>query len=401
MKKIHHLFLLLSGILFFASCNSSGTDDLLIVDFDRKPDKEVVLKFEDLVDEVKIVRLETKNDLILPEYIDIEITADYIITRGMSGFGIDQFDNKGNFIRRLANRGRGPNEYLDVLQIVDEIKNRLYLISYNGDDRILRVDLATGQFLDIIRPDIPIWGRVIGANGEIIGFADPNYYGYQGFKRDTLSRIYFVNSETGATRNVAVCENNNPISAPNIISNMKDMFYYIFENSDTLYKFNEERVVPNKIFKISDKAKDEMNNGNTLSIYMSFGDNFIICKRYRKIPEGGGIARTVSDEYLLLNNNGNLSSFDVSIIDKYNIKLSQKEYIESYSGGKTRLYPGSIPQTSGNYLYYSFNAPNAILFLKRALEDETTTDKQRKEINALLSQIDEDDNHIILYGKRK
>ena len=372
-----------------------------MIDFDAEPSGEIVLKFEDLVEKVNIIRLETRDDLILPGYVSIKLTDDYIITIGSDR--IDQFDNNGNHIRKLATKGRGPNEFNFVTHIIDQKRDRLYLVSYMGEDKIMRIDLSTGDFLDNIKPEIPIWGRFISPDGDIVGIADPNYYGMLGMKGDTLSRVYFVDAETGTTKNIAICKNSEGRSTPNIVGKGEDLFFYICSNSDTLYKISGNEVVPHKVFKISDKAAKSISNGNELRMDGFLGRDLLIRKSRKEIVEQEEYrsTTTISEEYLLLNESGIFNSFDIAVIDRFNIRQSAKEYRNSFSRDKTILYPGPVPSSSGDYLYYTFNAPNAILFLERALEDETTTDKQRKEINALLSQIDEEDNHIIIYGKRK
>ena len=229
MKNSRPIFCLLVVLISLSSCNTKSDSERFVINFDAEPGGEIVLKFEDLVEKVNIVRLETRDDLILPDYVSIKITDDYIITIGNGR--IDQFDNKGNHVRKLATKGRGPNEFINITHIIDHKRNRLYLVSYMGEDKIMRIDLSTGDFLENIKPEIPIWGRSISPDGDIVGIADPNYYGMRGMERDTLSRVYFVDAETGVTKNIAICRNSDEMSTPDIIRKGDELFFYIDRKS--------------------------------------------------------------------------------------------------------------------------------------------------------------------------
>ncbi|MCQ2975468.1 MAG: 6-bladed beta-propeller [Bacteroidales bacterium] len=121
MKKIYYLLLFL--LLSIASCNSNKVDITLIddsnaerIDFNNNLETET-LSMNDIVDSVKIVTLETKDESLVHQIMDIIIT-DYriFIYDNYQGGGIIIFDSDGKFIKRLKN-GNGPGEINRVVGI--------------------------------------------------------------------------------------------------------------------------------------------------------------------------------------------------------------------------------------------------------------------------------------------
>jgi len=398
--------LLILTLVSLSSCNTKSDSERFVIDFDAKPEDELSLKFEDLVEKINIVKLETRDDLILSEYVRIELTDDYIITIGDDR--IDQFDNKGNHIRMLTTKGRGPNEFVAITHLIDQKRDRLYLISYTGENKIMRIDLSTGDFLDNLKSEIPIWGKVLDDNGNIVGVSVSSRYSSQTLQQGdgTNAKIYLVDSENGTIKDIVVGGINIRNIIPDIIRDKKNMYYYDCIASDTLLVFDENGARPEMVFKISKKSESSIGEGVNISLLGKYGDNFILVKALNKVTTmtvGGEqytMFATASQDYFYLDKNRELYSLMSFVIGRFNITLSMALFTEKlFNEGEITPYP--LPTSSGDYLYYCLNAPNAIMLLERALEDETTTDKQRKEINALLSQIDEEDNHIIIYGKRK
>lgn len=375
--------MILSAIVI-SSCGSNNSDNF-VVDLDAAPGKEVVLRFEDLVEDVKVVALETRDDLILPGRIGVRVTPDYIVTTGMDE--INQFDKGGNFIRKLAARGRGPNEFAGMItSLVDGKRSMLYIMEYLGRSNILRVDLTTGDFLDPIKYDSSFWGEEVDDKGNIVAIRDKNYYDENTSMVDTLVRVFFINGESGKIKDLPVCFGDPRKEQINVRKIDGELFFYDCVNSDTVYRFDYDKVEPYKVLKVSGRVKDDrMGTGNKLTLMRRLGEYLLILKELREIGDRG-YPVTVSEEYVLVDERGGLSYLNQVIIEKYNIRQST-----------TKL----IPISSGDYLYYCFDAPRFISLLEQALTDETTTDKQRKEINNFLSEIDENDNHIIIYGKKK
>ena len=98
----------------------------------------------EFVDSVKFVKLETSPECWIDMITKILFVDDRMIV--IDGFGrkIFLFDSSGSFIRTIANRGRGPGEYLNItscnydnarqiLSVYDGTSMKLLLYNLNGD----------------------------------------------------------------------------------------------------------------------------------------------------------------------------------------------------------------------------------------------------------------------------
>lgn len=97
--------------------------------------------------EVEFISLETNSNCLLTDGITgIELTDEYIFIAEIGK--VSQFDRKGNFIRRIGQTGRGPQEYIGVSAMQIDKENRLiYILSgklhgkllvFNFDGKFIR-----------------------------------------------------------------------------------------------------------------------------------------------------------------------------------------------------------------------------------------------------------------------
>ena len=101
-----------------------------VVDIDN-PTGYINLKLSDLLDDITIVPLETRDDFLLSTEgsrftsIPFAITDNYILAS--TNDKLLQLDRQGNYVRTLITRGRGPNEFIYILaHAVDEQQEILY-----------------------------------------------------------------------------------------------------------------------------------------------------------------------------------------------------------------------------------------------------------------------------------
>ena len=101
------------------------------------------IKLSEFIDSVKFVRLETKEESLISAVSSVIFVGEGIVIVDEIG-KILLFDNEGNYIRKIANRGRGPGEYLNItscsynsnekaLSIYDDYSKKLLLYSTSGE----------------------------------------------------------------------------------------------------------------------------------------------------------------------------------------------------------------------------------------------------------------------------
>ncbi len=78
--------------------------------------------------EVEHIQLETSEESLIADIMDIVITEDYIFVLSSTP-KVFQFERDGKFIRQISMQGNGPGEHQKVFSIfVNEQKGRIYLV---------------------------------------------------------------------------------------------------------------------------------------------------------------------------------------------------------------------------------------------------------------------------------
>jgi hypothetical protein len=131
----------------------SDTEALYTVDVDR-------LKHEDTIytssffKNVRTIILEDHDDALIGEIQWIQAFDDYIL---IFDFVIAKklfvFDKNGKFLRQIGRVGRGPGEYLQVVDFcIDTERREIYLLD-SGIRKTLKYNLDTGEYINSI--DLP------------------------------------------------------------------------------------------------------------------------------------------------------------------------------------------------------------------------------------------------------
>jgi hypothetical protein len=106
-------------------------------------EKNIVLS--DYVDDIKYVKL--SDDELFSRIIDIEFSDNYIFIS--TGEGVLKYDYQGDFINKVGNKGLGPMEYTNCNNFtIDEKSNQLFV----RDRQTIKVFDFNGQYLRSIPP---------------------------------------------------------------------------------------------------------------------------------------------------------------------------------------------------------------------------------------------------------
>ena len=106
----------------------ANTDSLITIDLNPFLKKQH-FDFDSLVEEMKLIPLETTEESLLDDFMKVVITPSHIyIHDDFKGGGIVIFDKEGNFIKRISN-GRGPGELVRLYDIDFDEKNK-ELVAY-------------------------------------------------------------------------------------------------------------------------------------------------------------------------------------------------------------------------------------------------------------------------------
>jgi len=136
------IFSLLICIIIGYSCNNSGNEDIPELRF-QEVENTIDLKLSDLGEEFRIVRLETDTSYLIRNIYNYLLGEKYIII--YTNTHLLQYSINGSFIRCLAEKGRGPDEFNSISTIFTN-SEETYLYCHDYSDRGVRVyDLETGN----------------------------------------------------------------------------------------------------------------------------------------------------------------------------------------------------------------------------------------------------------------
>jgi len=114
-----------------ASCNSGNKQDSLDNGFKTfKVDVDQRSQLSDFIDDCKYVKLETNERSIFSEPCQVRVSDDYIGILSKNRVVI--FDSNGHFINDIDRRGQGPDEYIELADILFDGDKVLLLASYPG-----------------------------------------------------------------------------------------------------------------------------------------------------------------------------------------------------------------------------------------------------------------------------
>lgn len=134
-------------ILFLGSCRDLDKNTLnasVIRVPVRKIKSEV---FADLFSEVRYVPLETTKKSLITKVDKLIVGESIIVVWDKRNYSILLFNKDGGFISKLGDQGRGPREYVDILDITIDEKNKQVILNDPGKQSLFYFDFE-GKFLE-------------------------------------------------------------------------------------------------------------------------------------------------------------------------------------------------------------------------------------------------------------
>ncbi|MEG2469972.1 MAG: 6-bladed beta-propeller [Bacteroidales bacterium] len=266
-KKLF-ILILATWVFLFVGCIEKTVKEIPVYNLDNII-KETELKLTNLVDNIRIVPLETNDNLQVSESMfggyKIAVTKEYIIIMGDKA--VTQFDAiTGKFIRSLTTSGRGPQEYGVITSYTINYNNDILYISHSSGTNKLVVNLKTGQMLSPIITTLPISlnDLFITPDGSI-GVADDSLmFG----KIDVLSGEYTPVLNESRLNEMKEKKRSKFITHFGCASlglNEDDLYLFNQKISDTLYRYNSPNDCEGVMVVYSNDIDNEF-EGSTIKI---------------------------------------------------------------------------------------------------------------------------------------
>ncbi|MCL2739134.1 MAG: 6-bladed beta-propeller [Bacteroidales bacterium] len=408
----------LFALLLLASCQAKQTD-IPVVDIDN-PTGSVDLKISDLLDNISIVPLETRDDLLLTTAsgTSFTITGHYIIVK--TNEKLLQFDRQGNYIRTLAYRGNGPNEFISIMtMLIDETRGILYYNDARRDASVFSIDLNSGKFLAFPNSGLPSSSiRAIDAEGNIYGNVSS---ASARMNMNTSGTSLSLSSSTQrAPDSLVLAYKYNPADSSTttfagshgfIVDHRNQIFlrqgdhisFLYLPYSDTLYRLEGSHMVPQYIIQFKNQMTDLQQGGITIGFSFPGNGSLIISKSDTKITLGDDRVFVLSQTlaYLFLDRKATLKTIKSITIDPIAVTIDIDNYLKPREQRSREIAIAPIPRVSGIWGYYAVEALDMVEFIDQALKGNQLSAVQRKALEEVAAKIDDDSNPVLIIGKIK
>jgi hypothetical protein len=350
----------------------------------EKVKDSIVLNLSDIAGDLHFIQLETKS-LCLLNRPKLYIGKKYILSFENEQ-PVFQFDSNGNYLRTIATQGEGPEEVTRYLWAVDEVSNILY-IRDEAKDHYISFDLNTGKFLGEIPIAIPgiINQFIITEPGvfAVVPYLDKSVH------QDRYS-VYWQNSQGEFLGGIKAPADRNLLVSERVLYQYPGYLGYYLSKSDTLYSITgHERSVSWILNPGGYNPNDQMDIGSKNIRIISLQENFILCSLFiagESIKRG----RTTAT-------NGKLYHL---FIDKGTGSVHYVSKLMADNLGQP-IRPVLLNSQPDGTIFLSFNALEIKEMIAKTLSNPEIGSELRGQLQALDSQINENDNPVMLVGKIK
>jgi len=369
--------------LLIASCSGKNFKPLPTVDL-QKPGRARIIDLGELIDNIRIVRLETGDSILLGPNTFYLLSDKFIISIDQDK--ILQFSISGEFIRTLARAGKGPEEFLRPEAFALDGRNDILYFNHRGDSRnILRYSLKDGRLINRIPTATDNLISQILITKDTVLTVVPRLNGTYNF--------YYLSTSGNIHGGVAPPKARN-IGLQTSVEMSDNQLFYMPKEYDTLYIVNNFTPEPFCFFSIEDRFSYTNNEIGNFVYLSSIAPGFMIANKAHARIHLNADGETYSmngdkqTRYLI-----SRKDFSVcEIIDFNNDFLGFRENTDQWNN-----YLG----ISGNRGYICYSAFELKQKLEETLETGKPDDQMKKRISDLNTQISENDNPVLIVGLLK
>lgn len=393
MEKKHLCYLV--AFVLFASCSSNESKNSTLknickINIDNIQKKDTIF-LSNYFKKVKFIELETTDESLIGSFDGMIIHNDLIYIKDIwSAQRIFVFDKQGRFIRKIGQKGVGPNEYLSISDFtIDDITNTLLICDYDSK-KIFKYNIETGEFLESVKiksNDIFI-NDIVTIKENIL--VNAIYYDN---RTDPRFMLHVIDKDNGNILKRWMNVNDFNCNWNELVSRQGGFFY---SKGQTPIKYTN--FFNNIIYEITE-------NGPNPYIMLE-SKNWVSCEDIKEMANNSKHIREVYDEVIKRKFDFNISDFveidnlifldfmrgqdiikivydkntkkailsynlfDDFIFDTFRIPCLKKVYSDK-SGMYTVVRPESIPYFIDFLNKYSIKSESAVLLSKRQLSTES------------------------------
>lgn len=367
----HIIYLLCSWTIIQGCISNSKQLPKITLSYD---DPTIEMKFSEIADSIQIIRIETNDSVLVPDYFTPCIGKKYFIITFSDG--IHQFFKNGRYIRKMLNQGRGPEEfYGSHSEQIDDQKERFFMIERGVN--IISYDLKKGEMFE--KHHLPFMMSLLQSNNDTL-LCSPFFLAQKMTCSDLLSAYTPQGEMINKLKDTIT---NGSASDLSIMLSAEGKIRLKTHKSDTVYTIDNFNKIPAYTIKgIPNEHRVPLSitlHAETPNYYFFRTHSVEIV--YKEQGEFEGIIEYAPSK-----------SYQVNKKD-YSSKIVEKVYIDTLGI--------SIPFTS---IHLDPKAPYLTLSafrFKEALREKAEQNKLSPAMKKLYEEVKEDDNPLIFIGQYK
>ena len=357
-------------------CGGQKKEGLPVVDL-SKTVGEIDLKLSDLLENIRVIPLETRPDVLLPGYFSTWVGEKYIVTLGEDAIHLFTID--GKYVRKLAEQGRGPDEYLYVSGgCVDQQERYCYIST--GREYICVIDLEKGRIVRKISTDKYVPDELYYSDKDSTLLYVPN------IMKDSPDYDICRIALDGTLLQTVKKNTESAWANFSHLWGLNDTIRYKMQFCDTLFLLADTVKIPYCRFVTERPYSITTGYGKTISVLFENKDWLIFdCDEVRFQKEG---------EVIL----GSSKPCGYYVLDKSDFSLRKVKgfYGDVFDYTQADLYYFPL-EFVGKRAYWNISA----LEFKELLKDKLDSPLIPEYVKELYSRLNEEDNPVLLVGDIK
>lgn len=347
----------------------------------------ISLKLSDLVSDIRFVRQESDPDALFGN-AQYYVGNRFIITNDY-GNGIFEFSENGEYLRKLVNYGRGPNEIMFPHWAVSESENVIYISDSNHSLAFQCVELNTGKFLDNI--PAALQGPLI----NIVPISDSMLVCAPLIGANTSAGEFYVFSQSLTGKLICSIKSHKSSSS---YDNGEDLLFLVGEelhyrpvDNDTIYSVSNDAIEPVWIFDLGNKPENQnFQIGKTTATIIGETKNYFLLSTFTPTTK-----KQVGENAFSWTGNRSNIFLDKRTNKAVLFSRIQNDYFPE------DIIPFQINIQSNGILYVVYQANQ---FKKMAQKIKTGTGTYQiisDQIHRIDDELKDEDNPVIMIGKLK
>mgnify|MGYP006281217295 CR=1 FL=1 len=408
-------FLFAILILVLYSCNTTMEDRVVstvnldgrkipVIHFDRLPDELNETGISEIIDDYRVIPLETKEECLVGNAMTY-LFEDKIIVGTQINFPDPvtcyMFDDKGRFIKNVGAGGNGPGEHSGYLvsSLFPLIDTNMFVLNFMAENQLFD---SNGDYVSDVKQPYELMGNSVSYSGDT-WYSPGSVRGHPFYPRDSVHVV--IHNRDGKIIKRIPRTIYPPSADRGFTPSMGGSGVYIYNGkwklhspgNDTVYSLSGENVIHEYILDRGARGQKYNTIVEPESIIGRYGYSVIGESDDQWIVNCSEITKAEVSEYRPGQWGGSYDMRDeLAVIGKSSDKAMRMEVFDDLYGIiDERAFNSSHYYTTDNKLVFAQQASDLKVKIAEKLAEDDLNPDQRKRLEELNSQIDENSNPVV------